>query len=567
MYEKDENKFLIIKILIVVAVLIWTFGTLPYGYYVDENGLLSIYKGIYQGQRMFIDSWESLQTGGLLAYPLLALYYQVLSPLFASASINIGLVLYMRICYIILRLIVAVYVYFTLRDTEYERGAFFASLFYFMFVVGWKDFSYKSYCDIAMMLIICFLFRFYEERKPVYAALMAVAVCISVLAYPTMIIMAVFLGAYWLFMVIKDEAPRSAVISYVSVCLVIGIMVVAYLQFTSGWGNIFAQISNLGDQDYDYPVYIRLGIMLLSYAAFAAIAYAPIVLIKLLDRNRGITEDVERFILTAYFVVFMLAVLLLRVEGISTSRFIYGCLVIFFWFPYFMWEKDDSSYVRIGVYRNAQSSGKIILWTVFVFSCVAQLIWAVSTNQEITVPGHMTLYVVMAMILFFSQEDIEYKGMCTALLLLGLFFNGIWVADSNGGYCDVFEKMYYVTEGELKGIALPEDEYYTNQATLDLLRDNVTEDNKLLVAFGANSAGYLNSDAWQGTYSVYARTQLNTKIIDYYNLNPDNMADYMLLDKGHAKYEMFVEGEAGQYLLDIYKVEVAQSGNFVLLSK
>ena len=87
------------------------------------------------------------------------------------------------------------------------------------------------------------------------------------------------------------------------------------------------------------------------------------------------------------------------------------------------------------------------------------------------------------------------------------------------------------------------------------------------MAFGANCAGYLNSDAWQATYSVYARTQLNSKLIDYYKINPDNMADYVLIDTGHDKYQYFTENETGKYLLETYTNEVAKEGNFVLLSR
>ena len=567
MGEFFVEKKSIIHFLVAVIVVVWSFATLQYGFYVDENGLLAIYKGIYQGQRMFVDSWESLQTGGLLAYPLLALYYQVLQPLFVETGLNIGLVLYMRYCYMIIRLIVAVYVYLTLRNSDFEEGAFPATLFYFMFVVGWKNFSYKSYCDLGMMLILCFIMRFYENRKPVYAALSAIAVCVTVLAYPTMIIMGLFLGAYWLYLTVKDEAPRSAFISYVVVCLVIGIAVVMYLEFTTGWSNILAQITNLGDQDYDDPMYVRLCMMLASYAAFAVMAYFPIVVIRIRDKLRGVAEETERVLLTLYFLLFMGAILVLRVEGISTSRFIYGCLIVFFWFPYFMREKEVSSYTRIGSYRNAGSESKEVLWTIFIFSVVAQLIWSISTNQGISVPGHMALYVVMAMILLFSQEEVEYRGMISLLIILGMFFNGIWVVDHNGGFETVFDSMYYVTEGELKGVALPEDEYYINESVMKLLEGNVTEEDKLLVAFGANSAGYLNSDAGQGTYSVYARTQKNTKLMDYYELNPDNMADYMLLDKSHDKYQYFVENETGQYLLGIYTNEVAREGDMYLLAR
>ncbi|SFI04425.1 hypothetical protein SAMN04487830_11925 [Pseudobutyrivibrio sp. OR37] len=563
----EDNKNNIFKIIIAAIIVMLSYATISYGFYVDENGLLSIYKGIYQGQHMFVDSWETLQTGGLLTYPLLALYYQVLQPLFASLSLNIGLVLYMRICYMTVRLIISVYLYIVLVDSDYEKGAFPAVIFYYMFVIGWKDFSYKSYCDFAMVLIMCYMFRFYKTRKIVYGLLTAIAASVAVVAYPSMIIMAVFIGVLWLYLVIKDEAPTLTVVLYVITCFVLGGLVLVYLQFTSGLGNVIAQLPNLGNQDYDYPVYICFGIMLLSYGVFAVIAYIPIVFVWILNKLRGIDEYAEKAILTLYFIIFMISACLLRIEGISTSRFIYGCLIIFFWFPYFMRDKEKSEFVKIGSFATRQDEDKMAMWTVFVISVVAQIVWSVFNNQQVTEPGYMTLYVVIMMILLFCEERHEYFGLKNFLVLVAMFFMGIWVADSNGGFCHVFERMIYVTEGELKGVALPQDEYEVNDVVINLLEENVTADNKLLVAFGANCAGYLNSNAWQATYSVYARTQLNTKLIDYYKINPDNMADYVLLDTGHDKYQYFVDNETGKYLLETYTHEVAREGDFVLLSK
>ncbi len=567
MFENDNRKNCALKIIFALIILVWSFGVVRYGYPVDENGLLTIYKGVFQGQRMFIDSWESLQTGGLLAYPLMALYYYVLSPLFINTGINVGLVLYMRYCYLVVRALVAIYLFVTIKNSKHEAGAYPAALFYFMFVIGWKDFSYKSYCDLAIALVVCYIIRFYQDRKAIYAVLSAVAVCVAVLAYPTMIIMGVFLGIYWLYMAIKDESPWASFVAYVVVCFVIGIIVVSYLQFTSGWTNIIAELVNFGDQDYDNPMYIRLGRLALYYVGFAAVAYVPIIVVNIIGKISGISEETERFLLTVYFIAFMVAVFGLRAASISDARFVYGMLMLFFWFPYFMRDKEEHNYVRIGSYGSMNSQGNDMLWVIFIISVVAQIIWALSTNQGISVPGYMTLYVVIELILLFADEDVDYKGMITVLMMLAMFFNGIWVADSNGGFCHVFEHMVYVTEGELKGIALPEDEYEINDVVLNLLDGNVTAEDKLLVAFGANSTGYINSEATQGTYSVYARTQVNTKLMDYYELHPENMADYMLLDKGHVKYERFLENETGKYLLSIYTNEVASDGNFVLLSR
>ena len=208
-----------------------------------------------------------------------------------------------------------------------------------------------------------------------------------------------------------------------------------------------------------------------------------------------------------------------------------------------------------------------MLWVMFAVSAVSQFIWSLSTNQDITVPGHMAVYVVIADILIIVKNKEYLVGLVGLINIVALFFMGFWVAEHNGGYEDVLSTRYMVTEGELKGIILLPEDYEANDICYRLVTENVPEDSKLLVTFGSNSTGYLNSDAWQGTYTVFARTQLNTKLLDYYELNPDNQADYVLIDIGNPKYERFLEFDTGKYLLDTYTTVIAEEGDFVLLSR
>ena len=182
-------------------------------------------------------------------------------------------------------------------------------------------------------------------------------------------------------------------------------------------------------------------------------------------------------------------------------------------------------------------------------------------------PGHMAVYVVIADLLIMLNEKEAFGGLVTAILAVAAFFMGFWVPEHNGGYSDVLATRYIVTEGELKGIALLPEDYQKNQICYELVTQYIPEGSKLLVAFGSNSTGYINSDSWQGTYTVYARTQKNTKLLDYYQINPDNQADYLLLDKGNDKYEMFLEGDTGKYLMSTYTNEIAYGGDFVLLGR
>lgn len=560
----EDNRYKIQFIIAVLAVAI-SFATIREGFYVDENGLLTIYKGIYQGQRMFVDSWESLQTGTLVVYPLLALYFGLLRP--ALNAIGVGYVLYMRIAYQLIRLLLAVYLYFTLRKSSYKNGAFAASLFYYMFVVAFDNFSYKSICDMALMLIICFVFRYHQTERPWYWILVGIAACAAILAYPTMIFMALVLGILLIYAIYRYDVPKSILLAFVVTCLACGALTIIYLQATSGLGNVFSQIGNLGDQDYDASLPVRLLKMLAHYLIFAVVAYIPVVAMRLVDKKRQLEASTEHIVLTLYWLAIFAGLCLVRLSSVSTSRFVYGFLILFFWFPHLMRERPSGEGTKIGYYRSAPASDKWLLWTIFILSAAAQLIWSCSTNQDISVPGHMAIFVVVADILLFAEEDNYMPALTGIILAVDFFFMGFWVSESNGGYSDILETRYYVTEGELSGMALEPDAYWTNYHSYNLVSQYLSASDKLLVAFGSNSTGYINSDAIQGTYTVYARTQLNDKLLTFYQVNPDRQADYVIIDTANAKYADFCQGATGQWILSTYTTTVAQEGSLVLLSK
>ena len=50
MIEYNEKRTNILKVILAVIIVVWSYATISYGFYVDENGLLAIYKGIFQGQ-------------------------------------------------------------------------------------------------------------------------------------------------------------------------------------------------------------------------------------------------------------------------------------------------------------------------------------------------------------------------------------------------------------------------------------------------------------------------------------------------------------------------------------
>jgi hypothetical protein len=185
MGENKSSTRIIIEVVLGIAVLVWSFMILNEGFYMDESGMLTIYRGIYQGNRMFIDAWGAHQMGWFMTYPFFVLY-DLLQPYIYP--LGIGVVLFMRICYQVCRLFIAIYLYSVIRRTDYKNSAFIVSITYYMFFENFKNFSYKSMCDFAIMLFLCWACRYFQTKNKAYYFLMALATCVAILAYPSMIL-------------------------------------------------------------------------------------------------------------------------------------------------------------------------------------------------------------------------------------------------------------------------------------------------------------------------------------------------------------------------------------------
>lgn len=287
----------------------------------------------------------------------------------------------------------------------------------------------------------------------------------------------------------------------------------------------------------------------------------------LLRFKANISEQMEHLILGIYWIGFMAAICLARDDSISLSRFVYGCIILFFWCPYLARRKDVSGYTTIGHYNQPQFCGDECLTFMFSVSVLAQVIWGISTNQGISIPGNVAYYAVLAVIMVVYDENYSLKLLEYGILLASIVFSCFWVMEDNGGFHHVMEQRYISPEGAYKGVALSATDYTMTQTCYSILSENVSEDDYLLVAFGAYSNGYLDSDAHQAAGSAYTRTHINDKLLQYWQLNPENQADYVLIDTNCGRYEKYVDSVCAQYINENYTREIANQNGIILLGR
>ncbi|WP_028234373.1 hypothetical protein [Pseudobutyrivibrio sp. MD2005] len=566
MFAESNKKKIVFNTIIGIAVLVWSFYFIDRGFYMDESGLLALYRTTFLGKKLFVENWDTLQMGGILVYPLFALYYGVLAPIIAP--LGCGVVLFMRISYQIIRLMIAIYLYACIKRTKYRDSAFLTALVYYAFIISFKNFSYKSLCDFGLILFICWAYRFFETENKIYIVLMGVATCIAILAYPTMILMPILFVVVLAIMTYKGYDLLKPIIVYIFTCFVCGALTLIYLQFTSGLVDAFSSMTYLSDSSHTGNPSMRLVKMLISYFAFACIAYLPIIIMHVVNKVSYVSESFFNTILSLYWIIFMVAIFAIKPESISLSRLIYGFLIIFMWFPYLVYKRESNEYTRIGQYGQPGYDGKQKLGIIFFVSVCAQLVWALSTNQDIAIPGFMTIYVILAIVMITGERLEGMKLLRFAVVGFTLFFMGIWVAEGEGGYSTIFEKRTYVTYGAYQGIALSDEDYYMNESCYTLLTKYVSAEDKLFVSMGHGSSAYLNSDAKMAAGTSYARAgKGQTRVLAYWEAHPEQLPDYILIDTANKYYEEFEAGETYQYILENYPTTVAEEGSFILLSK
>lgn len=566
MHTEINKKRIVFNIMLGLSVLIWSFMVLDKGFYMDESGLLSLYRSTYMGGKLFVDNWDSLQLGGIVVYPLFALYYEVLRPIITP--LGCGVVLYMRIAYHIVRLLIAIYLYLTIKKTKYRENAFITALTYYAFIISFKNFSYKSICDFCIILFLCWAYRYFETNNKLYMVLMGVATSVMILAYPTMILFPIAFVILQMIMTFKGYDLIKAIIVYIVTCFVCGALTLVYLQFTSGVINAFMNFSHLSDTSHTVGWSTKIIKMLVSYLLFACIAYFPVILLGIIRRIRNISDKSFRTVLSAYWIIFMVAIIIIRPTSTSLSRFVYGWLVIFMWFPYLVYKEERKEFTVIGQYRQPGYGSKQILGFMLFVSICAQFVWAISTNQDVAIPGFMASYVVLAIIMLIGEELEGLKLLRFAIVILALFFMGIWVAEGDGGYSDIFENRTYVTNGAYQGIALSDTDYINDEICYELVSEYVSSDDYLYVPMGFSLSAYLNSDATIAVGTPYARAgKGQNRVLDYWKLHPDKLPDYILIDTANKYYEEFEAGKTYQYILENYPTTVAEEGSFILLSK
>ena len=138
------------------------------------------------GDSLFVNSWDIHQTSAIITIPLIYIYQ-----IFSSGS-TVGILLFLRISYVVIQLLTALYVFHVLSKRNGYTAAAAAALLLILFAPTCvASFNYNTLSLTFAVLSLCLLFDCEHEAKwcrlKVFFSGIALALCIQ--SYPYLIVL------------------------------------------------------------------------------------------------------------------------------------------------------------------------------------------------------------------------------------------------------------------------------------------------------------------------------------------------------------------------------------------
>lgn len=146
----------------------------------DECHQIATAYRFWQGDSPLVDDWSSEQLHGLVLLP-------VLSPFLAFTKSTEGVVLYLRIVYLLLKFVVAIWAFYKLKNKNNIMNILFGILlWYFFSPYNIDTLTYQAMPLIMLMIAVVILYA--EEPKPWECIVSGAVYALSVLSQPFWVI-------------------------------------------------------------------------------------------------------------------------------------------------------------------------------------------------------------------------------------------------------------------------------------------------------------------------------------------------------------------------------------------
>ena len=539
----------IVWLFILAASFFWLWR-IHLGLFHDEVQIINYGKLLVDG-----DSFIQFAGVGLshyLLYPLMYVYH-------AAVGSYDGVVLFLRVWFVIGQMLVSTYMYTTCRLFWNEKQATAAALLTCLFIFNHSAISYKSVWFWGTILLILFLMRRFKDGGIRYVVWAAITLSLTVLAYPSA---AILLIPASVFLVRHDRSPRQSVLvlwAGCGLCAVLFCMAIFTRYSFSDVINTYFRVGYFRDRGFS-PALRKL----LLLAALYAVSEIALLLWRKEKLPLVGKVDLET-IIAAVFWLAQAGLILAKPWSAQDSRL---------WYAYLFLTAVFFCLKTHGLLRACEQAPIDLLFDMSLYSFAAI---ALLSNQGIAIVAHGAIYALIgSCIVLLEEKPGRQRGarLLAGSILLSMFLCAtIFVCDENEmiASSNVFQVRTRINEGPGKGIYVTAYTHDVYDSIYLAAKKYAREDDRMLIVsdyyrvYGTMSADVVEAMPCGFLLGNFLSTDLGES---YCARFPDRSPTLVLIDTSFVgPFELWIGSiPFGHYLEEHFDLEnCIHDGRWVVL--
>ncbi len=557
---KKQMKWL--PVLLVQGTILVNIKKMFMDFHIDVEYAVTMSYRLAMEDHMFSQMREPHQTSAFL----LAFFIKIWMWATGTAT---GIVLYLNTVSLLIKLLVVLFFYYTMKRYCSHLTAFLAASF--LAISNAKTYVILDFSNMQIysaILLFCCLVRYLERHSKKWLILSALCLCLEILSYPScLLVYFIIMG----FLLGKSEKRLKDCLLFSAVCGIMGISYIAFFGFRLGFAEFLFYIREILAGDSSHAVSmaekikgyenvigygVEIGRLLLVYGICAILSCTIALLTRLIRRKS--TNSLRELALSWCSAFFALL-------GI------FDFLCIIFVYDDFIWTEGYFPLILLGIFllRCCNKKEKQIFWlgTCLSLGCMS----AVLLLTNLSFATAMTYLILGVAVTFIpisrGLQSIGWNACIPLYIFLGLaLFRNIYTfVPMSIYYKNIFSVENIVRSGPAVGIISDYMGPYIMNSVLQEWPQHIRSGDRLLVVSESgvvSTLPYLYEDVEISAASTICTPTYDEKLLQYWEQNPDKLPNVAVVDCWFGHLNVDEDSWIMQWIYEEFGADSYEDGTY-----